>query len=392
MDLLTKQFITEHLQDDVRQLALQARRYPDINMDLALRQITGRQKIRHKVPFFYQNEDILYPVRLSLEQASSETTAYYKASLCMGHSFADLTGGMGVDTYFISQNFKEAVYVERQTELCQLAEHNFAVLKANHIKVVNSTAEKYLAEIPAIDSIYLDPARRDNSGKKLVLLSDCEPNVVTLADQLLGKAPFVLIKLSPMLDISSAINDIPAIAEIHILAVENECKETLLVLKREKVNQISVHTVNFLKNGETQAFSYHIGDENIDQTYTSEIKQYLYEPNAAIMKGGAFKLIAQRFNISKLHPHTHLYTSDIRIPDFPGRIFRVKGTWGYSGKEWKKQAEQTIQANVAVRNFPLKAEELKKKLKLSDGGTCYLFACTLTNNSKTIIECSKTEN
>lgn len=390
MDEATRQFINQHINHDVHQLALQAGRYPDVDMPLALRQITGRQKMKLKVPLFFHNEAILYPVRLSLEQASSEVTARYKASLCSGSTFADLTGGMGIDTYFISRNFDKATYIEQQAELCELARHNFKALGADNIEVINTTAEKHLAEMQGIDCIYLDPARRDGTGKKVVLLSDCEPDIAALAPQLLQKAKTVMVKLSPMLDISSAIQDIPSVRQVHIIAVDNECKEILLILAPEKAGDIQVQTVNFLKNGEKQTFGYPLHDEQ-DTTveYARAVGKYLYEPNAAIMKSGAFKLVAQHYGLKKLHQHTHLYTSDSVVDDFPGRIFEVLNVWGNSAKEWKKHLAPIGKANISVRNYPQSAAELRKKLKLSEGGNCYLFACTLAGNEKTIIECGK---
>lgn len=391
MKSINKQFINEHLYDDVHLLALQAKRYPDVDMDLAIRQITGRQKMQHKVPAFYNCDEVFYPIRLSLEQASSEITAKYKSTLCKGKTFADLTGGFGIDCFFISKNFEQAAYVEKQTELCEIAKHNFKVLNAENIVVINNSAEDYLNEMQPVDCIYLDPARRSAGGKKLVFLSDCEPNVSELAPKLLQKAETVLIKLSPMLDISAAMRDLPNIHQLHVVAVENDCKEILLLLQKQKTNDIRVATVNFLKNKTTQSFEYTLKQETAAiATYTSELKQYLYEPNAAVMKSGAFRLISEHFRLDKLHANTHLYTSDEYIADFPGRVFKIEHIWGNSKKGWKKHLERIKKANISVRNYPFSADELRKKLKLSDGGDCYLFACTLANNQRTIIECCKT--
>lgn len=391
MDEKTKLFIKEHLHDDIHQLALQAKRYPDIDLAFAIQQLTGRQKMQYKVPAFFRNDNILYPVRLSLEQASSEITAKYKSTLCKGKTFADLTGGLGIDCFFISENFETATYVERQENLCEIAKNNFFALGAKNIEIVNDEAENYIEKTDSIDCIYLDPARRSNNGKKLVLLSDCEPDVQKLTPVLLQKAKQILIKLSPMLDISSAIHDLSNISEIHIVAVENECKEILLLIQKQKNTDIKIRTINFLKNNTKQLFEYNLPKESSAIVkYTSEIKKYLYEPNAAIMKSGAFKLIAEKFGLEKLHTNTHLYTSNNYEADFPGRTFEVINTWPNSKKEWKKLSEKINKANISIRNYPIPADELRKKLKLSDGGNSYLFACTLANNEKVIIECHKT--
>jgi len=393
----TKQFILNHLHADVHHLALQAKRYPDVDMVFAVRQISGRQKIRYKVPSFYENDEILYPQSLSIEQSSSEITAQYKASLCnlkpnrfqkpvRFKNIVDLTGGFGIDCFFISRNFEKAFYVEKQTALCEIAQHNFNVLQAHNITIVNDEAENHLSQMQTVDCIFIDPARRSGSGKKLVFLADCEPNVQMLAPQLLEKAETVLIKLSPMLDISKAVNEIPQTAEIHILAVENECKEILLVLRKEKTDDTLIKCVNFLKDNSAQTFEYKLAQEaEAPVTYASELKKYLYEPNASIMKAGGFRSICEHYNIEKLHPSTHLYTSDEWIPDFAGRRFEIVGT--YSEKELKKRASNIQKANISVRNYPVGAEELRKKLKIQDGGDCYLFACTLMSNEKVIVEC-----
>src|ERR1035437_1410455 len=230
MNIQTKQFITDHEMDDIFELKLNFRSDTETDIDLAIRQINGKQKIKSKVPLFYHTEGILYPVQLSLEQSSSESTAKYKFTLCEGNTLVDLTGGFGVDCCFMSENFQEVTYVERQAELCDLASHNFKALGRNHILVIHSETEKYLAEMEPIDWIFIDPARRSSSGKKVVLLSDCEPDVSVLSSRLLEKARRVMIKLSPMLDISAAVRELPDTSEIQIISVDNECKEVLLIL------------------------------------------------------------------------------------------------------------------------------------------------------------------
>jgi len=386
----TKRFIIEHEQDDIYLLSLQSDRYKSVDLELAIRQINGRQKIKNKVPRFFQMEEILYPAQLSLEQSSSEITALYKSSLCEGNSLVDLTGGFGIDCFFMTAHFKQVTYVERQTELCRLASHNFNVLNENHIEVINAETEKYLSEMERVDWIFIDPARRSTSGKKVVLLSDCEPDVSALSAQLLNKATNVMIKLSPMMDISAAIRDLPTTSEIHIVAVDNECKEILLILTENTEKQLIVKTINFSNNKNNQLFDFKINDEtNANPAYTLEIKKYLYEPNAAVMKSGAFKLIGYHFGLHKLHINTHLYTSNELESNFPGRIFKVVNVYNNTKKELKELITKAPKANISTRNYPLNVDEIRKKLRIKDGGDTYLFACTLANEQKVIVECKK---
>jgi len=386
----TKEFIALHEKEDIFALKLKYRNIPGIDIELAIRQITGKQKIKSKVPLFYSNADILYPVQLSLEQSSSESTAQYKSSLCEGNRLVDLTGGFGVDCCFMSQGFKQVTYVERQEALCELAAHNFKAMGKNHIEVIHAQTEDYLATMEQADWIFIDPARRSTSGSKVVLLSDCEPNVLDLSELLREKANRVMIKLSPMMDISAALRDLPFTHEVHIMSVENECKEILLVMNRTIPEKVKVITINYSQNNGNQAFEFYIEDESMAVTsFTSQAGKYLYEPNAAIMKSGAFKLVGQRFNFLKLHMNTHLYTSNELVVDFPGRIFEVTNQWGNSKNELKELTARTPKANITVRNYPVSVDDLRKKLKIKDGGDQYLFACTLNNDQKAIIECKK---
>jgi len=390
MNTETKHFITAHEKDDVFTLKLNYKSDSEVDIDLAIRQINGRQKVRSKVPTYYETEDLLYPVQLSLEQSSSELTAKYKSTICTGHTLVDLTGGFGVDCYFMSSQFKHATYIERQAELCDLAIHNFKVLGRDSIEVVQSETENYLKDMNPVDWIFIDPARRSSSGKKVVLLSDCEPNVAALSKLLLEKANRIMIKLSPMMDITAAMRELPDTSEIHIISVENECKEVLLILDHSVVTNIKMKAVNFGKNNERQLFEYNTEEEwNAVATYSPEIDKYLYEPNASVMKSGAFKLIGNLFKLSKLHINTHLYTSNELSLHFPGRVFEVLNTWGNSKSELNELSKHLPKANITTRNYPLSVEELRKKLKIKEGGDSFLFACTMANNQKVMIECKK---
>ena len=389
----TRQFISENREADIHRLALQTARFPLVDMSLANRQINGKQKIKSKIPLFFNSYEILYPTQLSLEQSSSQSTAYYKSTLCEGIQLVDLTGGFGIDCYFMAANFSQVTYVERDAELCELAIHNFKELKRENIKIIHSDSEKYLSEMEPVDWIFIDPARRAESGKKVVLLSDCEPNVVSFAPLLLEKATRVMIKLSPMLDISAAIRELPGTSELHIIGVENECKEVLLILSRIADNQKKIKTINICKNKADQVFEFNANDEaNVSVDYTSELLNYLYEANAAVMKSGAFKSVGNKFGLTKLHTNTHLYTSSKLVADFPGRIFEVHKIWGNGKKELKELASKAPKANISTRNYPLPVDELRKKLKIKEGGEVYLFACTLNNEQKVIVECRKCDS
>jgi len=386
----TSQFISDNINADVHQLALQSNRFPLVDMSLAMRQINGKQKIKAKVPLFFDNDEILYPLQLSLEQSSSESTARYKSSLCEGNIFVDLTGGFGVDCCFIAAHFTHAIYVERQAELCNLAKHNFNVLNQYNIEVIQAESEKYLKEMNHVDWIFVDPVRRSESGKKVVLLADCEPNVFALSSLLLEKATNVMIKLSPMLDLTAAISQLPNTTEIHVISIENECKEILFILNQNTTINHKIKTINITKSKISQYFEFDIDEsKNTSIAYTSTLEKYLYEPNASIMKSGAFKIIADRFGIRKLHTSTHLYTSNKLLLQFPGRIFDVIKTWNNSKSELKELSNQVQKANITTRNYPISVNELRKKLRIKEGGDIYLFACTLANEMKAIIECVK---
>ncbi|MDD4969709.1 MAG: SAM-dependent methyltransferase [Paludibacter sp.] len=393
MNTETKRFIAYHEKDDIFTLKLNYKSDSGVDIDLAIRQINGKQKVKSKIPTFYNSEDLYYPVQLSLEQSSSELTAVYKSTICNGQSLVDLTGGFGVDCNFMSTQFKKVSYVERQEELCDLARHNFKALGKSHITIFHSETEAFLEKIEHADWIYIDPARRSAGGNKVVMLSDCEPDVSRLYPHLLDKATRVMIKLSPMMDITAAVRDLPNTSEIHILSVENECKEVLLILDQQVQGNIKVSTINFGKNKEQQEFKYNLDDEtNAEVSFASKVDKYLYEPNAAIMKSGAFKLIGNRFGLRKLHINTHLYTSNELFPEFPGRVFEVTQQWGNSKKELHDLGNKTPKANITTRNYPMPVDELRKKLKIKDGGDVYLFACTLNDDQKSIIECAKVNN
>ena len=433
-----KEFIEKHLKDDVNRLALA--KFPEgIDREFVIRQIHARQVLSKKLPSWAENDELVFPKKLSLEQCSSELTAKYKAELLSTKSheitrrefsedscsladekriLIDLTGGMGVDTAFLSDNFDKTYYVEMQEELCEMAKHNFKVMNKN-IEVVNDNAEHFLTICDEVDCIYLDPARRDEYGRKMVSLHDCSPDVVELHDLLLKKAKRVLVKVSPMLDIEMVKKELKDITEIHVVAVRNECKEILICQRTTDNGQqtcensedcLQMIAVDLRENWN---FAFTENEELEAQwTLADNVGRYLYEPGAACMKAGCFKLLSQRYGLDKLHRNSHLYTSDDLIPDFPGRIFEVvnvvpfdkktkKNIWTLDLEDAKTQRRKDAKkgseslslcdsatfkkANVAVRNFPLSAEELKKNLGLQDGSDFYIFGSTMKGEKKVVV-------
>ena len=384
----TRQFIEEHLNDDVHELALKHSN-AKVDMALALRQIEARQLLRKKVPSWSSNPELLFPAHLSIEQCSSEATALYKASLLQGERFADLTGGLGVDCFFISQNFRHTNYVELNPELCELAKHNFGVF-GSEIVVNNESSEAFLNRCTPLDCIFLDPARRDSHGRKTVSIADCTPNVSELQDLLLQKARRVLVKLSPMLDISQALKELHHVKEIHVVAVGNECKELLFLLELDFKDEPLFTCVN-LETPQTPV-SFTLEEERVATLQLAkEVGRYLYEPNAALMKGGCFKLLSQRFDVQKLHRNSHLYTSEKLIENFPGRIFEIND-WAIYGKKAKALLDGIDKASIAVRNFPMTVAELRKKLKIGDGDKVFLFATTMSNERFIILKTTPLTN
>ena len=386
----TLRFIEENVRADVRSLALQAKKYPQVDMAMAVVQIAGRQIAEAKVPSWYRTAGLLYPKHLSMEQCSSEITAMYKAGLVEGETFADLTGGFGIDCSFLSRKFKQADYVERQEELCELAEHNFPLLGLN-IRVHNEDGVTYLNQMQPVDCLFLDPARRDGHGGKTVAISDCEPDVSALEELLVEKARTVMVKLSPMLDLSLALKTLKHVHEVHVVSVINECKELLLLLRKEPVSsEIKIHCEKIVNTCGHQHFVFTQEQERTsDCPLASAVEAYLYEPNASILKAGAYRSLTQAYPCCKLHVSSHLYTSPNYIEDFPGRSFKVEAISGFGKKDLKTFLQGMEKANLTIRNFPSSVAELRKRLKLKEGGEDYLFATTLADESKVLIRCKK---
>lgn len=387
----TQEFIRKHVNEDVRALALQAAKYPDVDMPAAVQQIAGYQIASRKIPSWASVGQIRYPRHLSMEQCSSEQTARYKASLIKGDILVDLTAGLGVDCSFLARNFKQVTYVERQEELCELAHHNFPLLDLPHITVCKDDACSFLEKMEPVDCIFLDPARRDSRGGKTVALADCEPNVIEMEPLLISKAKTVMIKLSPMLDITSALHDLKYISQIHLVSVQNECKELLLILKSEQNNQpVEIHCEQLINKDCSNHFAFTVEEErNSTNKLADSMLEYLYEPDVTLLKAGAYRIISSRFPVYKLHINSHLFTSSQYLPDFPGRHFQVVGVSGFAKKEIRHFLEGVDKANLTVRNFPSTVADLRKRLKLKEGGELYIFATTLWNDEKVLIKCIK---
>ncbi|MDR1918085.1 MAG: SAM-dependent methyltransferase [Tannerellaceae bacterium] len=383
-----KHFIKEHAGDDLNRLLLSASRYPDIDMPFAVEQIACRRQIREKLPSWYAEDELIFPASIAAEQCSSEQTARYKQRLVDASAHVcDLTGGLGVDSYFFSRKAKQLTYIERFGTYCAAARWNFAHLGASNIDVREGEALALLPELPAsIDVFYIDPARRDGGGKRVFALRDCEPDLPALLPSLLERAPKVIAKLSPMADLRQTLSLLPGTREVHLLSVRNDCKELLFVVEREAVAlSPSIHCIHFTTEGKEESFSFDLQEEKESLALCAEgVQSYLYEPNASILKAGAFKCIT-RLGVSKLHTHSHLYTSCDLQPNFPGRRFAVEAVLPFSSKLCKTLHQSIPQANISTRNFPLKAEELRRRAGISEGGEVYLFATTLYDNAKVLI-------
>ena len=376
-----RQFIREHESDDPYALALQVKRYPDVPIQQVAEQIQGRQKARKKLPEWYEAEGVIFPSALSMEQCSSETTAKFKSKLVSGKTAVDLTGGAGVDSYYLSHSFEQFHYVEQNPLLAAITQHNFTQLGTSVIQVHTTDAESFVSSMDGVDLIYLDPDRRNDANRKVFRLSDCSPDVLHLLPRLLASAKQIMLKTSPMLDIDAALRDLDYVDQVYVVAVNNECKEVLYILSSEAAEFPIITAIDLGTEVVPLQFT---REEEADApvTYT-EPQQYLYEPHAAILKAGAFRSVAQQWKVDKLHPHTHLYTSSQLIPNFPGRSFRVEAVLPYQKKPIRKLIPEG-KANITTRNFSDSVATVRKKLELQEGGDTYLFA-TRTQSADRVI-------
>lgn len=419
---VTRAFAEAHRNEDVRDLALKTKRTADLDLPAALDQIAGWQIARNKLPQWAACADIVYPAHISMEQCSSQFTAQYKAEIARrllrslpqsagqtanDATMTDLTGGFGVDFSYLARGFGHATYVERQSHLCELAAHNMAALGLTQAQVVCGDGVEYLRAMEPVQLIYIDPARRDEHGARTYAIEDCTPDVLALRDLLLAKARYVMIKLSPMLDWRKAVDDFAGtVAEVHIVSTGNECKELLLVLDRGSHDAVRVICVNdgdvfgYVHDMKTGADSDGVvlaaagekgsqGGSAEPSHAAPEQPRYLYEPNASLMKGGCFALLEDHYGMRQIGPNSHLLISGTPAPQFPGRGFVIETIAGMGKKELKRALAGVDRANIAVRNFPLTAVQLRRKLKLADGGDVYLFGTTSVDGRHVIVRTVK---
>lgn len=380
-----QQFINDNLNSDVTKLILKGSPFKEVSIQEIAAQIMAKNSCEKKLPTWFNAENIYYPNKLNIEQTSSEITSNYKSYLVSGDTLIDITGGFGVDAYFFSQKVKSATHCEINEELSAMVTHNLKRLQVKNIATHLGDGIEFLEKYQGkFDWIYADPSRRNDAKGKVFLLEDCLPNIPKNLNLLFKKTDNILLKVSPILDITSALNELQFVKEIHVVAIENEVKELLFLLEKNYTKNIQVKTINIAKNN-TQKF-----DFNLNETSTaifSEPKKYVYEPNAAILKSGAFLQVSEKLNIAKLHQNSHLYTSNHLI-DFPGRRFEIKHCISY-GKKQLIQLIPSKKANIATRNFPETVAQIRKKTGLKDGGNEYLFFTTDINNKHLVLICEK---
>ena len=407
MNEQTQNYVRQHADDDVRMLALRGVKDPAIDLPFALQQIQGRQTARRKLPSWAANPVIVFPPHLNMEQCSSESTALYKASLCrrllsstIEPSLLDLTGGLGVDFSFMQAPFRQATYIERDPELCDIAAHNFAALGFT-VKTVNADGPAFFDTVSHVTLTYLDPARRDDNGARTYGIADCTPNVLAFLSSLLQKSNYVLLKLSPMLDWRKAVADLGAdhVREVHIVSLQNECKELLILLSASVAapagDVAMLHCVN---DGSSFVIPLSADSGVAMPPLFSDLSTlvallpdtlFLYEPNASVMKAGCFDELCHRFDVHQISHDSHLFVSLQFLDDFPGRRFQFCTVSSLNKHELKSVLKGLTHANITTRNFPLTVAELRRRLKLSDGGDTYIFATTLPSGEHVLIFCRK---
>ncbi|MBT8205274.1 MAG: class I SAM-dependent methyltransferase [Eudoraea sp.] len=375
-------FIRNFLSDDILSVALKKSPFSNVSSQELAQQIASRSKCEHKLPDWFQNEGIYYPDKLHIEQASSEQTAEYKAGMVHGNSLADLTGGMGVDSYYFSQRMARVYYFETKAELAEISAHNLKVLGADNIDICSGDGVARLKNNTRVyDWIYLDPSRRAENNRRVFRLEEGFPNVLEILPLLFSKADNILLKTAPMLDIHEGLRVLQQVVSIHVVAVRNEVKELLWILGKSAKSEADIVAIN-LGSEQEEPFVFTLAEEQACESIYSPPQEYLYEPNAALLKAGAFKSIGVRTGLAKLHPHSHLYTGHEAMP-FPGRRFKVEAVHPYSKKMPFKKA------NITTRNFPISVAALRKKHRISDGGNSYIFFTKTIKEQLVVIECVK---
>lgn len=380
-----QEFINRNYQSDLKKLALTRNPFPELNWPELLNQLQAKSKAKDKLPTWFTTENIVYPPKISIEQTSSEPTAAYKSTLIKGDTLIDLTGGFGIDDYYFSHHFKRVTHCEINPELSAIVAHNYRQLNANNITCEKGDSHDILRNLnQKWDWIYIDPSRRNDAKGKVFMLRDCLPNVPDSLDFYFQYSNNILIKTAPLLDLKAGLSELQFVKKIHVVALDNEVKELLWEIEKDYSGPIELNAVALSKD---EAIHFTTTYENTAAATYSLPKSYLYEPNSAILKTGAFDAISTIYQTDKLHPHSHLYTSD-DLRDFPGRRFQIESVLPYQKNEIKARIEGK-QLNVTTRNFPLTVEELRKKWKIKDGGSVYCFFTTNRNNEKIVVICSK---
>ncbi|MGJ8594098.1 MAG: THUMP-like domain-containing protein [Aquaticitalea sp.] len=379
-------FITSNLNADITTLLFKGKTFEGVSTRELIEQIEAKKRSEKKLPTWFAHKNIYYPNKLNIEQTSSEITASYKASLITGKSIIDLTGGFGVDSFYFSKRFESVTHCEIDTNVSQIAQHNFKQLKVGSIENIASDGLEFLkASNRFYDWIYVDPSRRHDVKGKVFFLKDCLPNIPDQLDVIFEYSNNVMIKTSPLLDISAGIDELKYVKTIHVVAVNNEVKELLWILEKEYDSEVSIETIN-LNSKKNEVFKFNYSVESMTENEYILPLTYLYEPNSAILKAGGFNSVASKLKVHKLHKHSHLYSSDTLI-DFPGRSFEIQKVIPYNKKDMKRLNFQ--KANITTRNFPETVEHIRKKFNIKDGGSTYLFFTTNLNNDKIVLECSK---
>lgn len=370
-----QEYINSHLGDDISRILLKKSPFRNVSSKELAQQLEGKRSAERKLPSWYNTPGIYFPPKISIEQSSSELTAAYKAELLKGTRLIDLTGGLGVDSYYFSKKAEEVIHCELNEELSAAAAHNARMLKAGNIRFINDDGLSFLKNTAeSFDTIYIDPSRRVQR-RKVFLLSSCEPDITSQLDLLFEKTRRIIVKASPILDIQSGLQELKNVSQVHVVSIKNDCKEVLFVMDKDFSGEAEIHCI--LMNGDkTSRFQFSLSEErNIKLDSYSLPLNYLYEPDAALLKAGCFKLPALRFGLEKTHPNTHLYTSEEKKEDFPGRIFKIQSSGSY--KDFMKE-NKLSKANIISRNFPLSPDEIKKRHKIRDGGNDYLLFMTGT--------------
>jgi uncharacterized protein YlbG (UPF0298 family) len=385
LQAIVQDFIDVNLKSNITKLILKGSPFDKISTQEVANQIVAKQKAAQKLPTWFATKNIYYPPKISMEQTSSEITAAYKANLVSGSSIIDITGGFGIDCYYFSKQFNHVIHCEINEELSTIVNHNYQQLNVKNIDTFSGNGIDFLKKTKeTFDCIYIDPSRRNDSKGKVFLLKDCLPNIPENIDFLFTKTNQILVKNSPILDISSAISELKFVKEIHVIAIKNEVKELLFLLENNYEKDIRIKTINILQE-DSQEFMFNFNEEIASQY--SEPLTYLYEPNAAILKSGGFHQISKQLNLFKIHQHSHLYTSE-KLIDFPGRCFKIIEVLNYDKKKIKKLIPEN-KANITTRNFPKTVTQIRKETNLKDGGNSYLFFTTNQNNDLKVIICKK---